>query len=603
MFWDRGPKNVVLAALLFLGSLFLLHYLTEQNRDNQTIGYSQFLDKVEQDQVKLVRISGQDVQGLFKDGTQFDTVVGNDHKVWDLLRQHEVEMVVAPQSNTINLWYLLPFLPLLLILGFGLLFFLRQSRNGSSGGGAGNIFSMGKSRARLFMPSTIKERFSSVAGAVEAKEELHDVVDFLKNPQKYKRMGAKIPRGVLLVGEPGNGKTLLARAIAGEATCPFFSISGSDFIEVFVGVGAARVRDLFAQARKQAPCIIFIDEIDAVGRHRGSGLGGGNDEREQTLNQLLTEMDGFQTSETPVIVLAATNRADVLDKALLRPGRFDRRVDVPYPDLTSREQILRVHAKNVKVNRDDVDFKKIAQGTPGFSGADLANLINEAAIIASKQHKDLVTTDDFEEARDKVILGKELKTIILTPEERKVTAYHEAGHALVRLLLPEHTDPLHKVTIIPRGRALGVTHSMPEREKHTATKEEMLATIAAALGGRAAEEIVFNALTTGAYSDFQVASRVARGMVCNYGMSTEVGQIVYGQDHQDFTYSQRTAEKIDAEVKNIIDTCYTQACDLLRTNRDKLDALALALLEKETMYAGEIYELLSITPRTEHKFS
>jgi cell division protease FtsH len=601
--WGKNPKNILIAALVFFGSIYVLHQLTDQSRTIQTMGYSQFLDKVERDEVKGVRISGQEVYGVLNDGTQFETVVGTSQKDWDLLREHNVEMEISTPTPAINLWYFLPFLPLLLLLGWGIFFFMRQSRGGSGGGGAGNIFSMGKSRAKLFMPSTIKEKFSSVAGVTEAKEELKDVVDFLKNPQKYKRMGAKIPRGVLLVGEPGNGKTLLARAVAGEATCPFFSISGSDFIEVFVGVGAARVRDLFAQARKNAPCIVFIDEIDAVGRHRGSGLGGGHDEREQTLNQLLTEMDGFQTNEAPVIVLAATNRVDVLDKALLRPGRFDRRVDVPYPDVTSREQILQVHAKQVKIDTDTVNLKKIAQGTPGFSGADLANLINEAAIIAAKGDQGHVTIDDFEEARDKIMLGKELKTIILTDNDRKVTAYHEAGHALVRLLMPEHTDPLHKVTIIPRGRALGVTHYLPEREKHTSTKSEMLASIASALGGRAAEELVFESATTGAYSDFQVASQIARAMVCNYGMSLEIGPIVYGQSNQDFVYSQKTAEQLDTEVKNIIDTCYKQACDLLRANRDKLDALSLALLEKETMYAGEIYTLLGIESRAEHKLS
>ncbi|MDP3889383.1 MAG: ATP-dependent zinc metalloprotease FtsH, partial [bacterium] len=435
-----------------------------------------------------------------------------------------------------------------------------------------------------------------------AKEELQDVVDFLKNPEKYKRLGAKITRGVLLVGEPGNGKTLLARAVAGEANCPFFSISGSDFIEVFVGVGAARVRDLFIQARKHAPSIIFIDEIDAVGRHRGSGLGGGHDEREQTLNQLLTEMDGFQTTGGSVIVIAATNRPDVLDKALLRPGRFDRRVEVPYPDLQSREKILQVHAKDVKID-PAVDLKKIARGTPGFTGADLANLINEAAIIASKQlNQDQVTIKDFEEARDKILLGKEIKSIVLSEDERKITAYHESGHALIRLLMPEDTDPLHKVTIIPRGRALGVTHSLPEKEKYTTSKQEMLASIVAALGGRAAEELIFNKLTTGAYSDFKAASEIARNMVCNYGMSEDLGPVIYTQRQGDFVYSQATAEKIDSAVRDIIDTSYKKAMDLLKTNKDKLDTLSTALLDKETMYAGEIYELLGIEPRAEHRF-
>jgi cell division protease FtsH len=452
----------------------------------------------------------------------------------------------------------------------------------------------------MFLPSSIKENFNSVAGANEAKEELADVIDFLKNPKKYQRLGAKITRGVLLIGEPGNGKTLLARAVAGEANCPFFSISGSNFIEVFVGVGAARVRDLFAQARKHAPSIIFIDEIDAVGRHRGSGMGGGNDEREQTLNQLLAEMDGFETSPTPIIVIAATNRVDVLDKALLRPGRFDRRVTVPYPDLKSREAILDVHVKTVKVE-ENLDLKKIAQGTPGFSGADLANLVNEATIIASKENKDLVTMHDFDEARDKIMLGKESKSIMLTPEDKKLIAYHEAGHALVRLLLPETSDPLHKVTIIPRGSALGVTHFLPEREKYITTKEEMESSVMSALGGRVAEEIIFNTLTTGAYSDFQAANRMTRNMVTKYGMSPEIGTIIYSQQHGEFEYSQKTAEKIDAEVQRLTALYHEQTRKLLEDNRDKLDLLANALMEKETMNADEIYELLSITPRQAHK--
>jgi cell division protease FtsH len=452
----------------------------------------------------------------------------------------------------------------------------------------------------MFLPSSIKESFNSVAGADEAKEELADVIDFLKNPQKYQRLGAKITRGVLLIGEPGNGKTLLARAVAGEANCPFFSISGSNFIEVFVGVGAARVRDLFAQARKHAPSIIFIDEIDAVGRHRGSGMGGGNDEREQTLNQLLAEMDGFETSPTPVIVIAATNRVDVLDKALLRPGRFDRRVTVPYPDLKSREAILAVHVKNVQAE-DGLDIKKIAQGTPGFSGADLANLVNEATIIASKENKDIVSMHDFDAARDKVMLGKESKSIMLTDEDKKLIAYHEAGHALVRLLLPETSDPLHKVTIIPRGSALGVTHFLPEREKYITSKEEMEASVMSALGGRVAEEIVFNKLTTGAYSDFQTANRITRNMVTHYGMSTDLGPIIYGQQHGDFEYSQKTAEKIDTEVQRLTKLYHEQTHTLLTANRDKLDTLAHALIEKETMHADEIYQLLDITPRQAHK--
>ena len=597
-----GPWNLLALLFVLFGSLLVLLWLTDQSRQVQELNYSTFLTKVEGNQVKRVRVEGQQVSGLLKDGTQFVSVIADTPVNWDILRKHNVELAVVDPAGMLWLWlwYVLPFLLILLIVPFWL--FMRQSRGGGGGGSGGNLFNIGKSRAKMFMPSTIKATFDSVAGVQEAKEDLKDVVDFLKNPQKYRRLGAKIPRGVLLVGEPGNGKTLLARAVAGEANCPFFSISGSDFIEVFVGVGAARVRDLFVQARKHAPSIIFIDEIDAVGRQRGIGQGGGHDEREQTLNQLLTEMDGFQTSDESVIVIAATNRPDVLDKALLRPGRFDRRVMVPYPDLTSREQILIVHAKEVKV-APDVDIYKLARGTPGFTGADLANLVNEAAIIASKNEQDYVEIADFEEARDKITLGKEIKSMIQTEEDLKVTAYHESGHTLLRLLQPEHSDPLHKVSIIPRGRALGVTHAMPEREKYTTSEHEMRCNIIVALGGRIAEELVFDATTTGAYSDFQAASRIARSMVCDHGMSPALGTVVYGQGARDFVYSQKTAETIDQEVKRIVHECYDKARNLLQTNRDKLDTLAHALLERETMYAGEIYHLLEIEPRAEHSFT
>jgi cell division protease FtsH len=599
--FQGGPKNLLILLMVMVGGLLLLHQFTDYARQIKTVSYDAFLQSVESDEVKEVHVAGQDVYGVFKDGSRFETVVGKNPKNWEMLKDHNVRVWVASSSSQVSLWYIFPFLFLLMTLG-AIWYYIRQSRGGNQGGGQGgnNIFTMGKSRAKMFMPSTIKENFNSVAGNQEAKEELQDIVDFLRNPEKYKKLGAKITRGVLLVGEPGNGKTLLAKAVAGEANCPFFSISGSDFIEVFVGVGAARVRDLFAQARKNAPSIIFIDEIDAVGRHRGSGLGGGHDEREQTLNQLLTEMDGFQTVGGAVIVIAATNRADVLDKALLRPGRFDRTVEVPYPDLVSREQILRLHGKNVKLDAS-VDMSKIARGTPGFTGADLANLINEAAIIASKHNQEMITVNDFEEARDKILLGKERKSVLLTLEDRTITAFHEAGHALVRLLSPAHTDPLHKVTIIPRGGALGVTHYLPEKEKYITSKEEMLASIDAALGGRAAEELVFGKLTTGAYSDFKAATDIARKMVCYYGM-TELGPVIYGQQSGDFPYSQATAEKIDIEVKKLLDACYKKALDLLKTNRDKLDLLSNTLLEKETMFAGEIYQLLGIEPRAEHSF-
>lgn len=592
----KNIKNGLVALIIIAGILLVLNKLTELGRNVQVISYSTFLEKVDQNLVKKVYVSGQDVEGIFSDGGRFETVIGNNANDWERLRIHGVEFSVISPSNQQGIWYLFLFSCLFVAI-WAVWYFVRARNAGGSGGS--NVFTMGKSGARMFLPSSIKENFNSVAGADEAKEELADVVDFLKNPQKYQRLGAKITRGVLLIGEPGNGKTLLARAVAGEANCPFFSISGSNFIEVFVGVGAARVRDLFAQARKHAPSIIFIDEIDAVGRHRGSGMGGGNDEREQTLNQLLAEMDGFEVSPSPIIVIAATNRVDVLDKALLRPGRFDRRVTVPYPDLKSREAILAVHTKNVQI-AEDIDLKKIAQGTPGFSGADLENLVNEAAIIASKKEIDYITMQEFDEARDKVMLGKEVKSIMLTQEDKKLIAYHEAGHALVRLLLPETSDPLHKVTIIPRGSALGVTHFLPEREKYITTKEEMEASVLSALGGRVAEEIVFGLLTTGAYSDFQAANRIVRNMVTKYGMSPELGTIIYSQQHGEFEYSQKTAEKIDAEVQRLTAIYHEQARQLLEANRDKLETLAQALIEKETMLADEIYQLLGITPRQTH---
>ncbi len=598
---QKGPKNLIVGVIFFVLCLGFLAQLTNYTQQITKIAYSTFLRKVEANDVKQVHISGSDIIGELKNGERFETTMGDHAQIWDMLRAHGVEFSVSKPNVQVGFWHILLLLFFLLaIVPLGIWYIIRQTRG--SGGGGGGIFNMGKSRAKLFMPSTIKENFDSVAGAAEAKEELQDVVDFLRNPNKYKRLGAKITRGVLLVGEPGNGKTLLARAVAGEANCPFFSVSGSDFIEVFVGIGAARVRDLFAQARKVAPSIVFIDEIDAVGRHRGSGLGGGHDEREQTLNQLLTEMDGFDTSGESVIVLAATNRPDVLDKALLRPGRFDRRVDVPFPDLVSRKQILEVHAKTIKLD-SSVDLGKVARGTPGFSGADLANLINESAINASKLGKPLVAIEDIEESRDKILLGKEMKTIMLSEDDRKVTAYHEAGHALVGLLLPHATDPLHKITIIPRSRALGVTHSLPEREKYLCTRDEMLANIQVALGGRVAEELIFNQPSSGAYSDFVAATDIARKMVCLYGMTEELGEVVYSQQQGDFVYSQQTADKIDQTVRDLIKNCHERAHGLIMTNRDKLDKLAQALLEKETMYANEVYELLGIEPRQDFRLT
>ncbi len=593
-----GPRNLIIAVVVGVLCLLIVTKLHHDVRSKSERSFSQFLTAVESGKVRQVEVDGPVAQWKSDDNQVYQTITPIDPQLWEKLQKKGLDINFKDASTRMGLSQILLILAFIFGLGF-IWYMFRPGKN--AGGGGGNIFTMGKSRAKMFLPSTIKEKFSSVAGATEAKEELMDVVDFLKNPEKYKRLGAKITRGALLVGEPGNGKTLLARAVAGEANCPFYSISGSDFIEVFVGVGASRVRDLFAQARKTAPSIIFIDEIDAVGRSRGSGIGGGgNDEREQTLNQLLTEMDGFETAKEPVIVLAATNRPDVLDKALLRPGRFDRRIEVPYPDLVSREQILKVHAASVLIDAE-VDMKKIARGTPGFTGADLANLINEAAIIASKQNQPLVTLKDFEEARDKILIGKEIRTIVLTEEDRAMTAYHEAGHALIRLLLPEDTDPLHKVTIVPRGRALGVTHHLPEREKYSTTKNEMLASLQSLLGGRIAEELVFGKMATGAYSDFRHATELARDMVCRYGMSEDLGPIVYSQHNGEFVYSQHTAERIDNEVRRITDDCYKKAQHLLVENRDKLNALAQALLEKETMYASEIYELLGIASREDFK--
>lgn len=596
---SRGPRGLIIALGIALLGVGVLSWLISSNREIISLTYSQFLDKVEKNEVKWVQVTGQELVGAGKDGNRFESVIPETPRNWDILRDHGVDIRVESTAGQYSFWYML----FLLALGFiGVMAwqFYRQTRGGNgSAGGPGNLFNMGKSKAKMYPPSAIKEKFSSVAGAHEAKEELADVVDFLKNPDKYKAIGARIPRGVLLVGEPGNGKTLLARAVAGEANCPFYTISGSDFIEVFVGVGASRVRDLFAQARSTAPCIVFIDEIDAVGRHRGRGMGGGHDEREQTLNQLLTEMDGFETYKKPVIVMAATNREDVLDKALLRPGRFDRIVNVPFPDLKSRREILAVHAKNYKL-ADSVDLDLVAKGTPGFSGADLANLLNEAAIIASKIGKKLIDMHDIEEARDKMMLGKESKSKMLTEQDKKETAYHEAGHALVTLLNPKHADPLHKITIVPRGRALGVAHQLPEREKYSHSKEDMETKIMVCMGGRAAEELVFNMIATGPSNDFEQATRVARGMVCYYGMSEKLGPVAYPQEYEIKPYSEETAKLIDDEVRRILIELLAKTKALLAANRDKLELLAQKLIEKETLYAAEIYELLGIEPRTQH---
>ncbi len=590
----RGPRGnwwlwiVALCALLF----FVLMRLTDYGSAIRTITFSEFMTYAEQGDISLVQIDGQQVHGTLKNGTFFESIIPATFDAWDAIRQQGGTIkIVQPISAY---WYLFLFIIMVVVplVGWFIFKYTRGSGN--------NLYSIGKSRARMYLPSQIKTRFGNVAGVAEAKEDLHDVVDFLKNPEKYRKLGAKIPCGVLLVGAPGNGKTLLAKAVAGEANCRFFSISGSDFIEVFVGVGAARVRELFEQARRNAPSIIFIDEIDTIGRQRGMGLGsGGNDEREQTLNQLLTEMDGFTEHDKTVVVLAATNRPDILDKALLRPGRFDRRVDVPYPDLVSREQILKVHLKNI-ITDDTVDIQKLARGTPGATGADLENLINEAAIGAAKKGSSAVSVVDFEEARDRMLLGKRLSTILLTPDDRMKTAYHEAGHALMILMLPETTDPLHKVTIVPRGSALGVAYSLPERDKYSKSRDEILAKAMVCLGGRVGEELGTGQQYTGVSSDLQTASRLIRDMVCRYGMSHLLGPIAYDTSHSDFSYSSHTARQIDEEVHRIMHECLEKTKATLTHERERLDRLAKALFERETLSAGEVYELLGVQPREQH---
>ena len=600
----KGP-NAVWVLLFFLGlGVAYLFWYNSVNREIEHVSYSKLLNQVSQDQVKSIVVQDHSAQGRYRDGRVFSANVAPTERLWNALFDHKVDVeIFPPEKQSWGSYFFLAVFPLIFLMLF---FYFRQNQGGGNGGG-GRIFNVGKSKAKFFSPNQITITFKDVAGVQDAKEDLKDIVDFLKNPQKFERLGAKIPRGILLSGAPGNGKTLLAKAVAGEANCPFFTISGSDFVEVFVGVGASRVRDLFAQARRHAPCIVFIDEIDAVGRQRGIGLGGGNDEREQTLNQLLAEMDGFSTEHGSVIVLAATNRPDVLDKALLRPGRFDRQIEVPYPDVTCREEILQVHVRNVKLS-SSVDLGKIARGTPGFSGADLENLINEAALLASKEESEAIEIKHFEMARDKILMGGERKTLIFTELEKRMTAYHEAGHSLLNLLLPA-TDPFHKVTIVPRGRTLGVSWSLPERDKTSQTKTELTSRIMVALGGLLAEKLVFNEQTTGVSNDLEKASALARRMVKSFGMSS-LGPIDYetasehpylGRDIQNGKeFSEKTAERIDSEVEKIINDCYNQGNNLLVEHRDKLELLAQTLLEKETLHAAEVYELLNLPPRETH---
>ena len=588
-------KNLALWLVIGIVLIALFNMFNQPLNPQSEVVFSDFMDKVEQGQITEVVISGDNISGKYMDGNAFQTTAPpKDPDLIKSLRQKNVRIVVVPPEQTS--WYmsiLISWFPMLLLLGIWI-FFMRQMQSGG-----GKAMSFGKSKARLLNDTKNKTTFKDVAGVDEAKEELHEIIEFLKEPQKFSKLGGKIPKGVLLVGPPGTGKTLLARAISGEANVPFFSISGSDFVEMFVGVGASRVRDLFEQGKKNSPCIIFIDEIDAVGRHRGAGLGGGHDEREQTLNQLLVEMDGFENNEG-VILIAATNRPDVLDPALLRPGRFDRQVTVGRPDVKGREGILKVHTSTVPLV-DGVDLKIIARGTPGFTGADLANLVNEAALLAARDDKKAVAMNDFEEAKDKVMMGVERRSMVISEKEKKTTAYHEAGHALVAVLLPG-TDPIHKVTIIPRGRALGVTMQLPMDEQHTYQRNYLINSLAILMGGRCAEEICLGEMTTGAGNDIERATEMARKMVCEWGMSEKMGPLTYGAKEEqvflgkDFSsqknFSDQTAKLIDQEVKTLVMGGYTRATELLTQNRDKLEGMAQALLEHENLNAKNIQNIL-----------
>jgi cell division protease FtsH len=590
-----NPK--VKTLLLWLAVLFIIILATQvipnMRPREEKISFSQHLREVEAGTVEEVTITDHEIKGKYRNSERvFKTYMPDYDGYVDLLRKHDVDITAKEPKHGTWMSFLITWAPMLLLVGVWI-FFMRQMQTGGN-----KALSFGKSRAKLFSSQQKKVTFKDVAGVDEAKEELQEIIEFLRDPQKFQKLGGKIPKGVLLMGAPGTGKTLLARAISGEANVPFFSISGSDFVEMFVGVGASRVRDLFEQGKKHAPCIIFIDEIDAVGRHRGAGLGGGHDEREQTLNQLLVEMDGFESNEG-VILIAATNRPDVLDPALLRPGRFDRRVVVDRPDAKGREEILKVHTRKIPLD-GRVDLTVLARGTPGFSGADLANLVNEAALIAARFEQKSVNQDNFEEAKDKVLMGPERRSLIITEKEKKVTAYHEAGHALVRGMLP-HADPVHKVTIIPRGRALGVTQSLPLDDRHTQTREEIEDFIASALGGRASEELCLASITTGAENDLEVATLAARKMVCELGMS-DMGPVTFGKkdEHiflgreiaQHHDYSEETAIQIDKEIKGIVMRNYDRARRIIEENRLRLQNLAETLLEREVLDGEEIRLIL-----------
>jgi cell division protease FtsH len=588
-------KNLALWLVISLVMIMLFNMMTQQGRELKPVPYTTFLAALEEGEVVDVKIQGSNIEGTYNDGSAFKTYAPDDPDLISSLRGQGVAIEAEPdETNSFWMTMMVSWGPILLLIAVWI-FFMRQMQSGG-----GKAMSFGKSRAKLLNETSAKITFNDVAGIDEAKDELEEVVAFLKDPKKFSRLGGRIPKGVLLVGAPGTGKTLLGRAIAGEAGVPFFSISGSDFVEMFVGVGASRVRDLFVQGKKNAPCIIFIDEIDAVGRHRGAGMGGGHDEREQTLNQLLVEMDGFESNEG-VILIAATNRPDVLDPALLRPGRFDRQVVVPRPDVRGRFKILQVHARKVPLG-EDVDLNVIAKGTPGFSGADLENLVNEAALLAARANKDEVNRQDLESAKDKVMMGAERRSMVITEEEKKVTAYHEAGHALVSMFTPG-ADPVHKVSIIPRGRAMGVTMYLPAEEKYNETKIGLNIKIRTLLGGRVAEELIFESVTSGASNDLERATAIARKMVCEWGMSDKLGPLAYGEKEggevflgRDYghvkNYSESTACAIDDEIRQIVEDNYKRTQEILSKNKAGLIEVSEALLERENMDGSEIKAIL-----------
>ena len=591
-------KNILLWLVIAMVLMSVFNNFTNPNSGSSSeIDYSTFLSQVKNGNIASVEIDNEIVRGYTHNGQSFITYAPNDPKMVDDLFANGVEIKAKKEEETSLLMHLLiSSFPILLLIGVWI-FFMKQMQ----GGGRGGALSFGKSKAKLLTEDKNHVTFEDVAGVDEAKEEVEELVEFLQDPSRFRKLGGRIPQGVLMTGSPGTGKTLLAKAIAGEAKVPFFTISGSDFVEMFVGVGASRVRDMFEQAKKHAPCIIFIDEIDAVGRQRGAGLGGGHDEREQTLNQLLVEMDGFDSGEG-VIVIAATNRPDVLDPALLRPGRFDRQVVVPLPDIRGREAILKVHMKKVPLDKD-IDASIIARGTPGFSGADLANLINEAALFAARQKKKLVSMDLFEKAKDKVLMGAERRSLVMPEEERKNTAYHESGHTVVAKVLAEHSDPVHKVTIIPRGRALGVTMQLPEEDRFSHNRDYLLARIAVLMGGRIAEEVFMDQMTTGASNDFEQATQLAQNMVARWGMSDALGPRVYGDNQSEVflgremstqrNVSPDTAEKVENEITRIIEQEYARARSIIEENSDKIEVMAQTLLEWETLDSDQVDEIMS----------